>query len=59
MEQQSYFLTYLDHVWHGKVHNVVSPSEFHDGIGLQKIVTREQASREAFVIFLLEEICDL
>ena len=48
--------TRLNHVGHGKVHDVVSPSEFQDGIGLQKIVTGKQASGETLVVLLLQEV---
>ena len=39
----------LDEVGHGEVHDVVFPRQFQDDVGVQEVVTLEQARREAVV----------
>ena len=48
----------LDHVWHGEVHDVVSPGEFEDDVGSQQVVALEERRRKALVVLVLEEPCD-
>ena len=48
----------LDHVWHGEVHDIMSPGQFHDDIWPQEVVTLEEAGCEALVVFLFKEPCN-
>ena len=46
----------MDKVRHGKVHDVVSPGQLEDDVRMQEVVTLEEASREAIVSLLVQEI---
>ena len=45
----------LNHVWHGEVHNIVSPGQLQNDIGAQQVVALEQAGGETLVVLLFEK----
>eukprot|EP00116_Pleurobrachia_bachei_P015622 sb/3475884/ len=54
----------LDKIWHGKVHDVVSPRQLQDNIGLQHVVHDKGTRGKALIILIIQEpshqvLCDL
>ena len=46
---------YLDEVRHGKVDDIVTPSEFQNHIRMEKVIALEEAARETVEITLFQE----
>ena len=53
---RSVFSHHLDEIGHGEVHDIVSPGQLEDDVRMKKIVTLEEARREAVEGLLIQKV---
>ena len=49
------FSHYINQVRHGKVHDIVSPSQLHDDVWMEKVIAVEETGSEAVMVAILQE----